>query len=448
MNSHLSLLVATLFLGGAIQALPMLSAPQGKTQDPKDVSQDGEKKSYVIKGDLSKSYVSGNFVLFVKGSSAAKSGGMTAAGGMVPATGMAPAAGMAPAKPKGSATPASSKKMKDEVGRATLKDGKFTLEGEVDQLRQAYFYVMDGVSLSGHRLAPTKGQVFILEPGELVMEMDDRHKFLISGGYFNDEVYNTWKKSSEYQDANASMAKAFRAVPGETKEEKDARYKRGGEIQNQLFDIEARGRGKVAKTHPNLLVRQWAIQTAWLGGRWQLEGAKSILQEDPDHAWAAAYVVREEERLAKRQRNEQIGRVGGAFKDFDANSIDGTTVSLSGVCAKNKCVLLEFWASWCGPCRSEIPHMKKAYAHYHDKGFEILSFTIDDKKEAWHKASKQEDMPWINTGFGMNSKPKKLCEVTGVPANYLIDGSTGKVIARNLRGDKLDAKLQELLGKP
>jgi len=117
------------------------------------------------------------------------------------------------------------------------------------------------------------------------------------------------------------------------------------------------------------------------------------------------------------------------------------------VVGENKLVLLEFWASWCGPCRAEIPNMKKAYSKFHAQGFEIFSFTIDSDKAAWAKASKTEELPWIDTGFGAESTPKKLYEVTGVPANYLIDAATGNVLARNLRGDALDAKLNELLGE-
>jgi len=92
--------------------------------------------------------------------------------------------------------------------------------------------------------------------------------------------------------------------------------------------------------------------------------------------------------------------------------------------------------------------MKEAYSKYHPKGFDIFSFTISSDRGAWAKASKSEELPWLDTGFGAESKPKMLYEFTGVPANHLIDGTTGKVIARDLRGDDLDAKLSELLGKP
>ncbi len=139
--------------------------------------------------------------------------------------------------------------------------------------------------------------------------------------------------------------------------------------------------------------------------------------------------------------------MGGRYLPFSADSLDGKATSLSQTCKANKYVLLEYWASWCGPCRSEIPHLKEAYTHYRDKGFEIFAYTLDDDRAAWVKASGQEELPWINTGMGAKSDPVLLYEVTGVPANYLIDTSTGLVVARDLRGDKLELKLKELLGE-
>ena len=90
--------------------------------------------------------------------------------------------------------------------------------------------------------------------------------------------------------------------------------------------------------------------------------------------------------------------------------------------------------------------MKKAYAKYHDKGFEIFAFSLDDDRDAWELASKEENLNWVNTSdlVGWESPVAKLYGVTGVPANYLVNAATGEIVAKNLRGYDLDDKLVEL----
>ena len=240
---------------------------------------------------------------------------------------------------------------------------------------------------------------------------------------------------------------AFRSVAGESEAEGAAWRELGMAVQNSLLDTETAGRKQIALHHPDNLVRQLVIETAWLGGPWMLEGAREVLALEPDNAWAQQYVARAEAREEQSGRGAQAGSVGSRYLPFRAEALDGSSVSLAETCAENRYVLLEFWASWCGPCRGEIPHLKAAYAQYHDAGFEIFGVTIDDKRGAWEKASAQEELPWIDTGFGTKSDAAQLYAISGVPANYLIDGATGMVVARNLRGEALAEKLKALLGE-
>ena len=120
-------------------------------------------------------------------------------------------------------------------------------------------------------------------------------------------------------------------------------------------------------------------------------------------------------------------------------------MQLADIRADSKIVLVEFWASWCGPCRTEIPHMKQAYEEHKPKGFEIVSFTIDDDREDWVLASDEEDIPWLNLGMGREAEAPTAYSVTGVPDNYLVDSQTGEILATDLRGHHLDVKLEEIL---
>ena len=108
-----------------------------------------------------------------------------------------------------------------------------------------------------------------------------------------------------------------------------------------------------------------------------------------------------------------------------------------------KYVLLDFWASWCGPCRKEIPNVKKAYEQFKDKGFEVVSISIDKKEDEWRKAVKEENLVWPNF---RSEEVANLFKVKAVPTVYLLD-SEGKIVASNneCRGEALAAKLAELL---
>lgn len=139
--------------------------------------------------------------------------------------------------------------------------------------------------------------------------------------------------------------------------------------------------------------------------------------------------------------------VGQKALDFEAKTPDGETIKLSS--HYGKYVLLDFWASWCGPCRKENPNLVKSYQKYHDKGFDIFAVSLDKNKEAWLKGIKDDNLTWTHVSdlAFWNSAPAKLYGVRAIPANVLIDPN-GVIVARNLRGEDLDKKLEELLATP
>ena len=138
--------------------------------------------------------------------------------------------------------------------------------------------------------------------------------------------------------------------------------------------------------------------------------------------------------------------VGQKFIDLTLPDADGNMVSLSDVLAKNKYVLLDFWASWCGPCMREVPFLVEDYAKYHSKGFEIYGVSLDRAREPWLKAIESKGLVWVNVSefkFWEDESAKKYA-VRSIPSNFLI-ASDGTIVARNLRGEALGAKLAELL---
>jgi thiol-disulfide isomerase/thioredoxin len=138
--------------------------------------------------------------------------------------------------------------------------------------------------------------------------------------------------------------------------------------------------------------------------------------------------------------------VGQKFVDIEMKTPAGDPVRLSDYAGKGKLVLVDFWASWCGPCRNEMPKLVEAYAKYKDKNFEIVGVSLDRDAESWKKGLEQLNMTWpqMSDLKYWDSEGAKSYVVRGIPHVVLIDGE-GTIISRGLHGEELQAKLAELL---
>jgi peroxiredoxin len=134
--------------------------------------------------------------------------------------------------------------------------------------------------------------------------------------------------------------------------------------------------------------------------------------------------------------------IGKPALDFTQIDSKGHNVSLASL--KGKYILIDFWASWCGPCRAEYPFLKKAYQQFKEKGFEIVGVSLDNDKTAWLNAIKDNGFDWpeVCDLKGRKNEIALAYGVTGIPASFLVD-PTGKIIAKNLHGDDLIQKLNE-----
>ena len=190
------------------------------------------------------------------------------------------------------------------------------------------------------------------------------------------------------------------------------------------------------------VARLLALRAAWQDGEDEeqvkvMEELESLLGENTTLRLLKVFAAKRVEELAE------------AIRDFTALDLAGEEVRLFNVVSDNQYTLVEFWASWCGPCIAEIPHLKAAYQRFNEQGFEILAFNLDDDRDAWRKASEEDyNIEWLNVSdeLAFESPVAEMYRVNAIPASFLVR-KDGVTVGRNLRGKDLEIRLAELLKK-
>lgn len=152
------------------------------------------------------------------------------------------------------------------------------------------------------------------------------------------------------------------------------------------------------------------------------------------------------DKLRKTLALIQATGKGQIAPDFTLQTPEGKDIKLSSL--RGKCILIDFWASWCGPCIRELPNIKNVYEKYHEKGFEVISISLDDKKANWTNAIQKHQIPWLHVSSlkGWKCPVAKRYNVTGVPAMYLLDAE-GRIVSDNARGEALETEVSKLCGQ-
>ena len=250
--------------------------------------------------------------------------------------------------------------------------------------------------------------------------------------------------SSEAQVEQTAEEKALAENNEETEQEEDEAYR----LYQELKDIEYNVLDELANSDEEPEVALLAFELGALGrdaeaGIKRLDELATLLPAEtvatritPRRARMVAY-------LEKSAANENL-LVGDPAPAFSAPSLDGDSVSLASVTEANQVVLLDFWASWCGPCIKTFPHLKELYTEYRELGFEIVMVSIDDTQEEWQEASDEEELPWINLGdiSKLDGPVTMTYGVTFIPKGYILD-TDGTIIAKDISTEKLE----ELLAK-
>lgn len=305
----------------------------------------------------------------------------------------------------------------DTLGMSIVENGKFKIEGKIPEpriaqirgieKRQSIPLFLENVPF----LVKVTGERPVVTGGELQRISNE----------FNDVKAEIYKDMPE-------MEKAFR----EAREQKNwSRCEQLIKEEERLDSIYNEAERQILAERGNTLVAVYLVSRHH--PKMRFERLKPMYDRLSEEMKNSPYG----QVITQRYRDAKITAVGEIAPDFTLLTPEGDSLSLYSVKAKVK--VLDFWASWCGPCRAENPNIQKVYQKYKAAGLEVISVSFDTKKEAWLQAIREDNLGWIHLSDlkGLNSIASDLYEVHGIPHVFVLD-ENNRIIAERLRGKELE----------
>lgn len=321
-------------------------------------------------------------------------------------------------------------KMSDKkiVDSAVIHGKKFEFKGKTDSAYMALLTV-------GNQSYAT---IFV-ENGNIDVDIpDDFNKSIATGTKLNNlfKLYN--QNMSPIKTKIDELIKYARSqeITEQLQIEVGQKY---DELSKEMLDVSI----KFLNENPGTILSAYILISSMMQGIDDefTQSAYDKLDDDVKNSALGNMILKEVERTRIKEIAE-----GETFRDLTLQTPEDKTVSLSDYVGKEKYVLIDFWASWCGPCRAESPNFVALYKEYKNKGFEIVGISLDNEKDKWVKGIADDGITWpqMSDLKGWNSEAAMKYKVKGIPFTVLLD-KEGKVIATNLRGEQLKDKIKSLI---
>jgi len=319
------------------------------------------------------------------------------------------------------------------IDSASVKDGAFAMSGKAD--KDAFMVV----TVEGWNwMFP------LFNDGEPVQI--DLADSTLTGSALNTKLSVCDRQDGKEYARFVSFVQAFLALPEEEQKAREEQFI--GEYSARMEAYATSYLKMIKDNLDNLIPVAYLRNVPMLADKEKFDELVSMDAPFAAHPYVQVLKKQVEAASAQEQaaQDAKSAIVGQKFLDLDEADPDGNMHSLSEFVGQGKWVLVDFWASWCGPCKAEMPNVVAAYEKFAAKGFEVVGISFDKEKEPWVKAIKDWNMPWIHLSDLQywGNAATAIYSVNSIPDNLLIDPS-GTIVARGLRGKKLEEKLSEVL---